>query len=192
MPLPGDHGTAETCGACLKHAPAFDATIAAADYAPPIDQLVLALKFGGRLELASLFARMIRDALSTSGECIRPTLLTAVPLGGRRLSDRGFNQALEIAKPLARALGMPLNARLIVRQRDTEAQTLLSPDKRRKNIRGAFAVPEDAAQLVRDCHVAVVDDVLTTGETLNELAATLKRAGAASVTNLVFTRTPGK
>ena len=87
--------------------PAFDATIVAAKYAAPIDQLVLALKFGNRLALAPLFARMLRDALlyAHPQEIALPTLLTAVPLGPRRLAERGFNQALEIAKPLSRAPG---------------------------------------------------------------------------------------
>lgn len=179
------------CGACLSQAPAFDATIVAADYAPPIDQLVLALKFGSRLALAPLFARALRDALlHERAETIAlPTLLTAVPLGRRRLAERGFNQALEIAKPLSRALGIKLEPQLVVRQRDTDAQALLHPDQRYQNIRHAFVVPDTAIDSVRGQHVGVVDDVITTGGTLGELAATLKRFGAARVTNLVFART---
>jgi ComF family protein len=183
--------SARRCGACLNQAPAFDATIVVADYAPPIDQLVLALKFGSRLALAPLFARALRDALlhERAEEIALPTLLTAVPLGRRRLAERGFNQALEIAKPLSRALGIKLEARLVVRQRDTDAQALLDPDQRHQNIRHAFVVPDTAIDRVRGQHVGVVDDVITTGGTLGELAATLKRFGAARVTNLVFART---
>jgi ComF family protein len=197
------------CGDCLKRAPAFDATIAAADYAPPIDQLVLALKFGNRLELAPLFARLLRDALlppqqkngafpaSTlaTGESAKPALpdqLIAVPLGARRLAERGFNQALEIAKPFGRALGVKLNPSLVLRVRDTQAQAMLHPDERHKNIRHAFIVSQQAIDSVQGQHIGVVDDVMTTGETLNELAATLKRFGAARVTNFVFARTPPK
>jgi ComF family protein len=189
IPIAGDM---QTCGACLKQGPAFDATVVAADYAPPVDQLVLALKFGGRLELASLFASILQEAWSASARSQSSMLLTAVPLGSRRLADRGFNQALEIARPLARSLGIQMNARITIRQRDTDAQAQLHPDARHKNIRGAFAVPDHAVKFVRDRHVGVVDDVMTTGETLDELAAVLKRAGAASVTNLVFARTPEK
>lgn len=161
------------CGECLKQPPAFDATIVAADYAPPVDQLVLALKFGGRLALAPLFARLLRDALLQTripGASL-PTLMTAVPLGSHRLAERGFNQALEIAKPLARA------------------QALLHPDERHKNIRNVFAVSPQAIDSINGRHIGVVDDVITTGETLNELAATLKRFGASRVTNFVFART---
>jgi ComF family protein len=179
------------CGECLRQPPAFDATIVAADYAPPIDQLVLALKFGSRLALAPLFASMLRDAMLHSREknTSLPAYLTAVPLGRQRLADRGFNQALEIAKPLSRSLGIPLLARLVSRSRETQAQSLLHPQERHQNIRHAFIVTHDFADRIQGQHIGVVDDVITTGETLNELAATLKRFGAARVTNFVFART---
>jgi ComF family protein len=190
IPLP-ETSAAETtlCGECLKQPPAFDATIVAADYAPPIDQLVLGLKFGGRLALAPLFARMLRDALLQEQRRDLPALLTAVPLGAQRLAERGFNQALEIARPLSHALGIRLDPYMVSRLRDTDAQALLHPDERHRNIRHAFIVSNDAIDRVRGGHVGVVDDVITTGETLNELAATLKRFGAARVTNFVFART---
>jgi ComF family protein len=193
VPLPvTPTASAERCGACIAHPPAFDATFVAADYAPPIDRLVLALKFGNQLALSALFARILRDALLHQKQAALPMLLTAVPLGSRRLAERGFNQALEIAKPLARTLGITLDAHLVARLRDTRAQTLLHPDERHENIRHAFVVPEQAAIRVLGRHIGVVDDVITTGETLNELAATLKRYGAAKVTNFVFARTMQK
>lgn len=176
------------CGQCQQRPPAFDATVVATDYAPPVDQLVLALKFGNRLELAPLFGRMLRDAAHATDVAL-PMLLTAVPLGSMRLAERGFNQSLEIAKPLAPALGATLDARMLVRQRDTRAQALLHPDERHRNVRGAFIVSARSIDKVRGQHVGVVDDVMTTGETLNEVAMTLKRFGAARVTNLVFART---
>lgn len=192
-PLPGmQAATATRCGDCLRQPPAFDATIVASDYVPPIDRLVLALKFGNQLALAPLFAHTLRDALLSERQLPLPMLLTAVPLGRQRLAERGFNQALEIAKPLSRALGIALDPHLVARLRDTQAQALLHPDERHKNIRHAFVVPDDAAALVHGRHIGVVDDVITTGETLNELAATLKRFGATRVTNFVFTRTMQK
>jgi len=183
IPLPGD---ASVCGECLKHPPMFDSTVVAADYAPPIDQLVLALKFGNRLELAPLFAGMLRNAIA---QTTLPEYLTAVPLGPKRLVERGFNQALEIARPLSKALAVRIDAEAVIRQRDTHAQAMLHPDERRKNIRHAFLVPAQAIDKVKGRHVGVVDDVMTTGETLNEVAATLKRFGASRVTNFVFART---
>jgi ComF family protein len=183
--------SATICGECLKQPPAFDATIVAADYAPPIDQLVLALKFGSRLALAPLFARMLRDAIlqARTQNAILPTCITAVPLGSQRLVDRGFNQALEIAKPLSRSLGIKLVPQLTSRLRDTNAQAMLHPDERHKNIRNAFVVSHHLIDSIKGQHIGVVDDVMTTGETLNELAATLKRFGATRVTNFVFART---
>ena len=178
------------CGTCLKQAPAFDATVVAADYTAPIDQLVLALKFGGQLALASLFAQLLHTQMQPMPHDDLPSLLTLVPLGAQRLIERGFNQALEIARPLARAFDIPLHAKLAVRVRDTAAQSSLQPDDRRKNIRNAFTVLPQAIDRIHGAHIGIVDDVMTTGETLNELAATLKRFGAARVTNLVFARSP--
>jgi ComF family protein len=184
------------CGICLKQPRAFDNTIAVIDYAAPIDQLVLALKFGGRLALAPLFAEMLARAaqqqvMAGSGDTVLPELLTAVPLSASRLQQRGFNQALEIAKPLARILKLPLQHDLLRRQRDTLPQSHgLDLLQRRRNLRRAFIVQPEAIKQIRGCHVGVVDDVMTTGETLNEFARTLRSAGASRVTNLVFARTP--
>jgi ComF family protein len=176
------------CGACLADPPPFDATIAAVDYAAPLDQLVLQLKFGARLALAPWFARVLRDAVLARPGLDLPELLCPVPLGHERLVERGFNQALEIARPLAGALGVALHPRLLERTLDTAAQSGVTPLERARNVRGAFAVADP--DLVAGRHVAVVDDVMTSGHTLAELAATLKRFGAARVTNLVFARTP--
>lgn len=186
IPLPGATGNIR-CGECLKRPPAFDATIVATDYVPPVDRLVLALKFGNRLELAPMFAQILHPA--TKGMLL-PHLLTAVPLGSQRLVQRGFNQALEIARPLSRRIHVKLEPHFIVRHKETHAQAMLHPDERQKNIRNAFVVPAPAMPRVHGRHIGVVDDVMTTGETLNELAATLKRFGAARVTNIVFARTP--
>jgi ComF family protein len=180
--------TSAECSSCLRHPPAFDATIVAADYAPPVDQLVLALKFGHQLALAPALSRMIHHAIEKA--CLEPPdSLIAVPLGRQRLAERGFNQSLEMARVLAKALGIRLDKHGVLRQRETPPQSLLPPDERRKNIRNAFTVPSAAVACIKGWHIAVVDDVMTTGETLNELAATLKRFGAARVTNLVFART---
>lgn len=188
-PLPGTSiEEAGLCGACLAHRPAFDVTLVAASYAAPVDQLVLQLKFGQGLALAPLFAQLLRDAVLQQPGFVLPAVLCPVPLGPRRLAERGFNQALEVARPLARALGVALQPRLARRVHDTQAQSSVAPEQRRQNIARAFAV--DAPALVRGRHIGVVDDVMTSGQTLNELAATLKRHGAARVSNLVFARTP--
>ncbi|SMP68992.1 ComF family protein [Noviherbaspirillum suwonense] len=188
--LPAGAGAASLCGSCLRRPPAFDATVVVTDYEAPLDQLVLDLKFGAQLALAPLFGGLLAQAMRRQPSASWPALLAPVPLGGRRLAERGFNQALEIGRTLARDLGLPLRARLLERCRDTAPQTLLAPGERRANLRQAFAVPAAMRERVRGRHVGVIDDVITTGVTLDEIAATLKRAGAVRVTCLAFARTP--
>lgn len=181
---------ATRCGRCLARPPVFDATVAAADYAAPLDQLVLQLKFGGRLALAPLFAHLLRDAVLERPGFALPTVLCPVPLGPGRLAERGFNQALEIARPLARALGIALYPTLAARLHETAAQSGVAPAQRRRNIAHAFALAPGSGALVRGRHIGLVDDVMTSGQTLGELAAVFKRHGAARVSNLVLLRTP--
>jgi ComF family protein len=177
------------CGACLADPPAFDATVAACDYAAPSDGLVLQLKFGARLALAPWMARRLGERILACQGLALPDLLCPVPLGPQRLAERGYNQALEVARPLARALGIALAPRLVERVLETAAQSGVAPGERRRNVRGAFALRSGQPGL-RGLHVGVVDDVMTSGHTLDELAGVLKAAGAARVTNLVFARTP--
>lgn len=183
------------CGACQSHPPAFDATVVATDYSAPLDQLVLQLKFGGTLALAPWFGLALRDAIMARARLELPNfelphILCPVPLGPGRLAERGFNQALEIARPLSKALGVALRPRLAIRARETAAQSGVAPAERKKNMRNAFIVAPDALALVRGQHIGVVDDVMTSGTTLHELAAMFKRFGAARVSNFVFARTP--
>lgn len=187
-PLPDASETAAVCGVCLSYPPEYDATVAAVDYAAPLDQLVLQLKFGARLALAPWFAENLVDAVLARRGMLLPELLCPVPLGPGRLVERGFNQALEIARPLSKALGIELHPTLAARTTETLAQSGVTPSERAENIRGAFAVTDPDRVVGR--HVGLVDDVMTSGHTLGELAATFKRFGAARVTNLVFARTP--
>lgn len=190
MPLPGTLSDSR-CAACLKHPPAFDVTIVASDYLAPVEQLVLALKFGARLPLAPLLAELLAAAAQQHAHTglASPALLSAVPLSKQRLQERGFNQSLEIARPLARRLHLPLATQLLLRVRDTTAQTTLPFAQRKRNMRAAFVVPGRALHQVQGRHIGMVDDVMTSGATLNEIATTLKHFGAERVTNMVFCRT---
>jgi ComF family protein len=185
-----DGESATHCGSCLQHAPDFERTIAVCDYAPPCDQLVLALKFAHKLPLANLFASLLRDRMLHDAPQALPDMLLPVPLGSSRLAQRGFNQAHEMARVLARLSGIPARADILVRQRETAQQSGLHPDQRQKNMRRAFALRPEHSLLVADRHIAVIDDVMTTGITLQEIASVLKNHGAARVTNYVFARTP--
>jgi len=169
------------CGACATHPPPFDATLAPWRYEFPVDRLVLALKFGRRLALAEAFGA----ALAGRAAGQRVDALVPMPLGDARLAERGFNQALEIARHLARAAGFALAPGLARRVRDTAPQTGLPHAARAANVRGAFECGADAAGRA----LAVIDDVMTTGASVAELARTLKRAGATRVEAWVVART---
>jgi ComF family protein len=190
-PLPPGCGVL-MCGGCVARRPAYDATVAAAPYALPWDRLVLELKFGGQLAHARLFAELLAEAVRVlQGKLpafTMPALLCPVPLGPGRLAERGFNQALEIARPLGRLLGIAVAPRLAERVQETSAQSKLHGVRRRANVAHVFAVPDRA--LVEGRHIGIVDDVMSSGQTLGELAAVFKRHGAARVTNFVFARTP--
>jgi ComF family protein len=176
LPTPG----AAVCGACLKQAPHFDATHVLFRYEFPVDRLIQSLKYAHRLASADFLGRqMAKLACELHADLILP-----VPLAPARLKERGFNQALEIARPLARALGVPLETHRIHRRRDTAPQASLPWKERRQNIRHAFACDLD----LYGKRVIVIDDVMTTGATLDELSRTLKACGAARVENCVLAR----
>ena len=185
-----DIDVALLCGRCLRHRPAYDATITAFDYAAPVDQLLLQLKFGARLALAPLFAQLLHVAIQQQPDWDAPQLLCPIPLGPARLAERGYNQALEIARPLARLLDVHLQPRLALRVRDTRAQSSVAPQERQANLAHAFAIAPEHGALLQGCHVGIVDDVMSSGHTVNALATACKRAGAAKVSILVVARTP--
>ena len=194
------------CGICLHEPPPFSRTIVACDYLPPIDHLVLALKFGHELALVPALSAILGQAIlrvqSQQNVPALPDLLLPVPLSKSRLRQRGFNQALEIAKPLAQQLNLPLAPYLLHRLRDTTPQTEIDSDTRERNLRGVFTLqslddyennsPLEERNLakIRGRHIGICDDVMTTGATLYEVARTLKKLGATQVTNFVFARTP--
>ncbi len=171
---------AAVCGSCLKRPPHFDATLALWRYEFPCDGLVQALKYRARLALAGFFARSLASRPLPAFDVIVP-----MPLHPKRVAERGFNQALEIARGLARHRGRSMARRGVLRVKDTLPQADLPYEERAKNVRGAFLCKLDLS----GASVAVLDDVMTTGATLNELARALKRAGAARVENFVIART---
>jgi len=178
--LPAPAGS--PCGACLTTPPQFDATVAALAYRFPADVLVQALKFRGVLAVSALLGRVLARRVAGAA---RPDVLLPVPLSAARLRARGFNQSMEIARVVARSAGLPLWPSLCERGRDTAAQIELPLADRVRNVRGAFRCPHPLEGLA----VAVVDDVMTSGATLDELARTLKASGASRVVNWVAART---
>ena len=166
---------AALCGRCQRHAPLWDAAWAPFRYGWPLDRLEARYKFSADLAagrtLSTLWQRE-RRALAL------PEALLVVPLHRARLRQRGYNQALELARPMASAMRVPLRADALRRVRPTHAQTELDARARRRNVRGAFAVTPGVAL---PKHVAVLDDVMTTGATLAECTRVLKRAGVQRV-----------
>jgi ComF family protein len=166
---------ATLCGPCNHTPPPFERSIIPFRYAPPLDHLLQQLKFHQRLHLAPLLGDLLAGAVAARNEPL-PELLLPVPLHKARLRERGYNQAVELARPLAQQLAIPLAHDRFRRVRHTAAQTSLKGKDRRKNLRGAFTVEGNLPG-----HVAILDDVVTTGATVNELARVLKRAGVESV-----------
>jgi ComF family protein len=180
LPLPVP---APRCGRCRTAPPPFDGSHAALRYGFPLDRLLPRLKFHGDLAAGRLLAELGAEALAAAP---RPQLLLPVPLHPARLRQRGYDQALELARPLAQALGLPLCADRLRRQRATAAQSELGAQARKRNVRDAFALRASPLP----AHVAVFDDVMTTGATLAECCRLLKRAGVARVDAWAIARAP--
>jgi ComF family protein len=174
--LPGNDCQARVCGACLRQPPPFQKSLVPFRYAYPLDHLVRGLKFRGELPcgrvLGELFARHVLAREEALPEAIIP-----VPLAARRYRERGYNQASELAVSIQRVARVVVRSDLVVRRRETAEQAGLNRKMRRKNVRGAFAV---TAALLPP-HIAILDDVVTTGSTVSELAKVLRRAGAQRV-----------
>lgn len=176
---------AEACADCLRRPPPLTATVAAFRYEAPFTRLLPRFKFHGDLAAGRVCSR---EMAAIVGEATRPDALIPIPLHGARLRRRGFDQALELAKPLARTLDLPLRTDLLHRVHDTAPQSRLDAPARRRNLRRAFAV--DARALARGlpAHVALIDDVMTTGATLHAAAHALLRAGVLRVDAWVCAR----
>lgn len=177
--LPSADGLA--CGRCQRRRPYFDASYAVFAYDHPVREMVLALKHGQGPGLASWLAVQLAGLARASGvDCIVP-----MPLHRERLRHRGFNQAVELGRRLARLAGVPLWTQAVVRDTATPLLAGLRRKARRSALRGAFRAERSFAGL----HVLVLDDVMTSGATLDEMARTLKQRGAVHVSNLVVART---
>lgn len=176
LPTPG----ATICGRCLKKRPLFDRTVAPYAYAFPMDKLVQSLKFNEQLQLADALAARIAARIK-----VLPDVIVPMPLHPARLRARGFNQSQELARRLSQRLDITLLPHACRRVRDTAPQSSLKWKERRRNLHQAFAC--DAC--IAGKHIAMVDDVMTSGASLNELARVLRRAGAREVSAWVVART---
>ncbi|MDP2248140.1 MAG: ComF family protein [Nitrosomonadales bacterium] len=175
----------QLCGNCLKSQPAFDITRALFRYDYPLDTMLQRYKYQQTLHIAKTFSALMKEAFSpiTSFDRMIP-----MPLHPRRLAERGFNQSLEIAKELAKKLQLQLDTKSCSRIKFTPPQASLPLKTRVKNMRGAFQCHQDLSGQ----RIVLLDDVMTTGASLHELAATVKSAGASHVECWVVARTLAK
>ncbi len=173
---------AEVCGRCLQYPPRFDLTAAAFGYCFPVSELIKALKFRESLILVNFLA----DALAQRIVSL-PDAVIAMPLHPLRIRERGFNQSQLLAQRIAKQLGLRLLSGVCHRVRDTTPQSSLPWKERDKNMRNAFSISTNKG--IEGSHIAIVDDVMTTGASVNELAGALKLAGACKVSVWVVART---
>jgi ComF family protein len=176
----------EVCGQCMQRQPAFDRTVAALTYTYPADVMLRRYKYNGALPIARLLGDLLCEAGHHPLDGPLPELIIPMPLHPLRLRERGFNQAVEIARTVSRQLHVPISLDTCSRARNTPPQAGLSLADRTKNLKGAFSVDRE----VTGKHIALLDDVMTTGASLNALASTLKKAGALRVECWVVARTP--
>ncbi len=167
------------CGACLNKIPPFYQISSLFSYAPPISKLIIELKFHNRLVCARVLSELLIVSLKQIYQAQSlPELIIPVPLHTKRLSQRGFNQALELARPIAAYFKLPIDSKNCIRIRDTKAQTALSQKERNANVKGAFYLKKTPL-LAK--HVALIDDVVTTGCTVNEISGLLRTSGVERV-----------
>jgi ComF family protein len=184
LPLASNHAN-PVCGNCLKQAPNFDCCHAPFIYGYPLSGLISDFKFNYKLYTGRLLAELLINSIEKN-QLKLPELIMPVPLHSSRLRERGFNQAMELAKPIGRHFNIPIDIKSCKRARATETQSTLDKKIRIKNMRGAFKV----VQKIECEHLVLIDDVVTTGTTVNELAKTIKASGVKRVDVWSLARTP--
>ena len=182
--LPLSSNKNQVCGRCIRHPPPFTATQVPLRYEAPVNRLVGALKFRHQLHLASPLGRLFCRQLPRNHPL--PDIILPVPLHPQRLRERGFNQSLELARSVASGLGLPLVRQGCRRVIATPPQSGLDQRGRMKNLRKAFV----ADARVEGLHIALFDDVITTGATVTAVSQVLLRAGAKRIDVWALARTP--
>lgn len=183
LSLPVQAAAGNLCGRCQQNPPAYDRAFSLFQYTHPASKLILRLKFNAKLNMARLLGELMAAHLQQQAQTL-PQLIIPVPLHRSRLRGRGFNQALELARPVARKLGIPIDYQSCVRTRKTAVQSKLPAKDKHANVKNAFSV----IRPIHARHVAIVDDVMTTGHTLEEVAKVLRKAGVERIDVWVVAR----
>lgn len=187
LPLPTGAPADTHCAACQRESPAFDRVVAPLLYVRPVDDLIAGLKYHHRLHLTAPLADCLVEAIVNPSGIGEPEALVPVPMPARNLRERGFNQAAELARVVARELDLVVMTDLLQRVGTARHQRGLARSDRRRNLRGAFVSIRPPPS-----RIAVVDDVVTTGATANEISRTLRAAGAKHIEIWSVARTPGR
>lgn len=177
QPLAHGHAAQAVCGRCLGARSLVDSSFVPFRYAYPLDRLIQRLKYGKDFSVAGVLGALFAKHWLARPRNAAPELIIPVPLGYRRYCQRGFNQAQELASVVARHCGILMRSDLVERCRETQEQAALSRRRRTRNVRGAFRL----TQALPAKQIAIFDDVITTGSTVNELAKLLRRAGATTI-----------
>ncbi|MDH5424833.1 MAG: ComF family protein [Gammaproteobacteria bacterium] len=177
---------AQRCGQCLQKPPAFDHVISFYHYQQPLIWLIQQMKFHKRILLARLLSQLMVRRLQLHQSLSIPDAIIPVPLHHKRRYQRGFNQAEELAKSIAKALHCPLDSHYLERHLNNPQQSGLNAKQRRKNVKGVFRISHKTTK--HYSHVAIIDDVMSTGSTLNEIARVLKKSGIKKVDVWVLAR----
>jgi len=180
MPL----STSKVCGHCLNHPPEQQRSFSLFTYKTPIDRLIIDFKFHDKLYLSHFFAKKMAEQLRLSP---LPELLIPIPLHPNRLRQRGYNQSLELTKDLSKQLNIPISNNILSRIIDTQSQSTIPFKQRKQNIQNAFQLLQEKPPK----HIALIDDVLTTGHTANAAAKLLRKAGATTIEVWTIARTIG-
>jgi ComF family protein len=186
LPLAEDINNHVLCGRCIQKSPAFDYAHSLFRYEDDVIRLIHQLKFGEKIGFARSIGEMLLTRLLKTNE--KPDCLLPVSLHKSRLRQRGFNQSIEISRVLSKKLAIPIEHVAVVRQRGTAAQSGLNAKQRQKNIKDAFSVVAE----LNYRHILIVDDVMTTGATVNELAKVLKKNKVERVGVMCIARAPVK
>jgi len=168
--------TSGLCGSCQKHPPSVDKTFSLFHYKTPVDHLIKQLKFNHSIIPADLFGKLMAKAIAQQNITL-PDALIPIPLHSNRIRERGFNQAIEIARPLAKAFKIPLINNRVIRSKHTRPQTDCSAKERSNNLKNSF----NCITPLPYQRVAIIDDVISTGTTINEVAKILKQQGVKEV-----------
>ena len=171
------------CGRCLNNPPPFSKTIVLFGYKYPAKKLIHAFKFKKHAELSSLFANKLVERIELQDKL--PDCLIPVPLHSRRQAERGYNQSLELAKHLGKSLKIEVNTSICKRIINTDPQSKLPIKSRKKNVKNAFSLDKDNVPN----HIAIIDDVVTTGSTINEIAQLFNKAGCEQIDIWAIART---